>query len=290
MYEVLHNRIKTSKKPIYAILPSVVNVKKEINDFLEKGNIVFNDEVLFGTALSKVYHHTLPKLSNKNTEFQPNETVRNILNRASSGYLSQELALGLLESVGIKFITQYIAKNKAELLTISKSLKYPVVQKVNGPLHKSDVGGVILNVSNEQELISHFDMLMDIEGAHSVLIQPMISGMEIFIGAKKEGEYPHIVLCGLGGIFVEVLKDINASMIPISLEEAKCMITELKAYPILKGTRGKKGIRIDALAHIIEKVSQLLLMVPEIAELDINPLLANENDIIAVDTRIRIEK
>jgi acetyltransferase len=204
--------------------------------------------------------------------------------------LSQELAVGLLESVGIKFIPQYIVKTKQELLSISRSLKYPVVQKVNGPLHKSDVGGVILNVSNEQELVRHFDMLIDIKGAHSVLIQPMISGMEIFIGAKKEGAYPHIVLCGLGGIFVEVLKDVNASMIPISHEEAKHMITELKAYPILKGTRGKKGIHLDTLAHIIEKVSQLLFIAPEIAELDINPLLANENDIIAVDTRIRIEK
>lgn len=290
VYEVLNNRIKTSKKPIYAVLPSVVNVKKEINEFLEKGNIVFNDEVLFGSALSKVYNHSKPKLSNIDTDFQPNETVRNIINSASSGYLSQELAVGLLESVGIKFITQYNAKNKGELLAISKSLKYPVVQKVNGPLHKSDVGGVILNVANEQELRSHFDMLMEIDGAHSVLIQPMISGMEIFIGAKKEGEYPHIVLCGLGGIFVEVLKDVNTSMIPISHEEAKRLITELRAYPIIKGTRGKKGINIDSLAQIIVKVSQLLLLAPEIAELDINPLLANENEIIAVDTRIRIEK
>jgi acyl-CoA synthetase (NDP forming) len=290
VYAVLHNRIKTSKKPIYAILPSVINVKKEINNFLDKGNIVFNDEVLFGSALCKVYNHVLPKLTEIDTSIKVNEGIRNIINQAHSGYLSQELAVGLLESVGIKFIPQYIVKTKQELLSISRSLKYPVVQKVNGPLHKSDVGGVILNVSNEQELVRHFDMLIDIKGAHSVLIQPMISGMEIFIGAKKEGAYPHIVLCGLGGIFVEVLKDVNASMIPISHEEAKHMITELKAYPILKGTRGKKGIHLDTLAHIIEKVSQLLFIAPEIAELDINPLLANENDIIAVDTRIRIEK
>jgi acetyltransferase len=290
VYAVLHNRIKTSKKPIYAILPSVVNVKKEINNFLDKGNIVFNDEVLFGSALCKVYHHVLPKLTEIDTSIKANEGIRSIINQAPSGYLSQELAVGLLESVGIKFIPQYIAKTKKELLKISKDLSYPVVQKVNGPLHKSDVGGVILHVANEQELNINFDKLIKIDGAHSVLIQPMISGMEIFIGAKKEGEYPHIVLCGLGGIFVEVLKDVNASMIPVSYEDAKHMITELKAYPILKGIRGKKGINTDALAKIIEKVSQLLLMAPEIAELDINPLLANENEIIAVDTRIRIEK
>lgn len=288
VYNVLNERIKHSKKPIYAILPSVVNVKQEINEFLKKGNFVFNDEVLFGHALAKVYNHVLPKFSEINKSFKPNKKIRRIIEGASAGYLPPELTVELLEAAGITCITQYIVKTKEEVVHISKSMGYPVVQKVNGPLHKSDVGGVILNVSNAQELHHNFDKLMDIKGAHSVLIQPMISGMEIFIGAKKEGDYPHIVLCGLGGIFVEVLKDIRASMIPIPNEEARRMIADLKAYPILKGIRGQKGIDIKTLAKIIEKVSQLLLIAPEILELDINPLVATENEIIAVDARIRI--
>ena len=216
--------------------------------------------------------------------------MREIIEDLPNGYMPSETAIKLLEYVGVKFVKQYSAKNKDQLRSISKSLKYPVALKVVGPLHKSDVGGVILNIANDQELHNGFDNLMQIEDATSVLIQPMIQGVEIFIGAKKEGNYPHVVLCGLGGIFVEVLKDVNASMVPIIEEDAVKMIADLKAYPILKGIRGQKGINIQKFAEIIVKISDLLLIAPEIAELDINPLMASEKDIIAVDVRIRIEK
>ena len=289
-YEVLDQRIRTSKKPIYAILPSVVNVKDEINEFLRKENIVFNDEVLFGSALTKVYNHTVTTHITKDPKVSSQKDIRKIIDELPNGYMPSEKAIKLLAHVGVKFVKQYSAKNKDELRTISKSLEYPVVQKVVGPLHKSDVGGVILNIANGQELNTSFDRLMQIKDAKSVLIQPMMKGMEIFIGAKKEGNFPHVVLCGLGGIFVEVLKDVNASMVPIIEEEAIKMISGLKAYPILKGVRGQKGINIKRFAEIIVKISDLLSMAPEIAELDINPLMASEKDIIAVDVRIRIEK
>jgi acyl-CoA synthetase (NDP forming) len=199
-------------------------------------------------------------------------------------------AFQLLECVGVKFAVQKYAGTKAELNKVSPTLKYPVVLKVEGPLHKSDVGGVILNISDDKALNHSFDKLMQIEGAKSVLIQPMIKGMELFIGAKKESNYPHIILCGLGGIFVEVLKDISASMIPITEHDALKMIRGLKAYPVLKGVRGQKGINIKKYAEIIIKISELLCMAPEISELDLNPLLAFEKEIIAVDVRILIEK
>ena len=290
VYQVLHHRIRSSKKPIYAILPSIVNVKSEIKQFLNKGHIVFEDEVLFGKALSKVYNQIIPTTHNIDTSIKPNITIRNLINSATDGYLPQEIAVELLKLAGIECVPQYTAKSQNDILIISKTLSYPVVQKVNGPLHKSDVGGVILNVANAEDLYHNFNELMAIEKAHSVIIQPMISGLEIFIGAKKEGQYPHVILCGLGGIFVEVVKDISVGMIPIFPDNAKRMITELKAYPILKGIRGKSGINIKGLEEIIVKLSQLLVMAPEIVELDINPLLASENNIIAVDTRIRIQK
>ena len=162
--------------------------------------------------------------------------------------------------------------------------------KVEGPLHKSDVGGVILNVENDTQLSQGFQELMQIEGAKSVIVQPMIKGKELFIGAKKESGYPHVILCGLGGIFVEVLKDVSAGMIPVSGEEALNMINELKAYPILKGVRGQKGVNVNLFAETIVKISNLLTALPEIAELDINPLMATENGLTAVDVRIRLEK
>ncbi|MGB7785890.1 MAG: acetate--CoA ligase family protein, partial [Salinimicrobium sp.] len=199
-------------------------------------------------------------------------------------------AVSLLQNAGVKFATPIQVKNEAELNNILKSFNYPVVLKVDGPLHKSDVGGVILNISNDTDLLDSFHKLMQIEGATSVMIQPMIKGRELFIGAKKETNYPHVILCGMGGIFVEVLKDISASMIPVSNEDALKMINDLKAYRILKGVRGQSGINIELFAETIVKISNLLRMVPEIAEIDLNPLMATENDLTAVDVRIRIER
>jgi len=289
-YEILNKKIKTCHKPIYAILPSVVNVKDEIADFISKDNIAFTDEVLFGEALAKVYNSKKTDSNSTPTEIIDTKNVRKIIDNTPSGYISSESAIELLKFSGINFVPQYEVKNNSELLELSKSLKYPVVQKVIGPLHKSDVGGVILNVKNNEELIINYNKLMQIDGATSVIIQPMKKGTELFIGAKKENNYPHIIMCGLGGIFVEVLKDVNTSMIPISEEESLQMITQLKGYPILKGVRGQKGINIEALSKIIRKISALLEFAPEIAELDINPLLATADEIVAVDVRIRIEK
>jgi acetyltransferase len=145
-----------------------------------------------------------------------------------------------------------------------------------------------LNVEDEEQLLRNFDKLMQIKDAKSVLIQPMYKGLEIFVGAKKEGNFPHIVMCGLGGIYIEAFKDVSSCTIPVSKMEAKDMIFNLKSYPILKGIRGQKGIDLNEFEVIIRKISSLLQLVPEITELDMNPLLASSDQIIAVDARIRL--
>lgn len=290
VYNVLDKKIRICKKPIYAVLPSVVNVKNEITAFIQKGNIAFADEVIFGKALAKVYNSVSIDYTEITPYFSKNKSIRKIIASNNNGYLPAKYARELIKLSGVQFVEQYEINNKTEILKISKNFSYPVVQKVIGPLHKSDVGGVILNVKNETELISNFKRLMQIDAAKSVLIQPMISGIELFIGAKKESNFPPVVLCGLGGIFVEVLKDVHAGMIPISIKTATKMLTELKSFPILKGVRGQKGIQINKFAETIVKISNLLEIAPEIIELDINPLLATADQIIAVDVRIRIEK
>ncbi|OYT16087.1 MAG: hypothetical protein B7C24_09635 [Bacteroidetes bacterium 4572_77] len=121
-------------------------------------------------------------------------------------------------------------------------------------------------------------------------MQPMLSGTELFVGAKKEEKFGHMVLCGLGGIFIEVLKDVQNALVPLSTEEALKMIKSLKSYKIIEGVRGQKGINQDDFAEILVRLSALLQVAPEIAELDLNPLLATSEKIIAVDARIRIEK
>ncbi|HNX87125.1 MAG TPA: acetate--CoA ligase family protein, partial [Bacteroidales bacterium] len=121
------------------------------------------------------------------------------------------------------------------------------------------------------------------------LIQPMLSGTELFVGAKLEPKFGHTILCGLGGIFIEVLKDVAAGLAPLTMEEALRMIRSLKGYKIIEGTRGKEGVNEDAFAAVIVRLSVLLQAAPEIIELDFNPLLGNRDKVVAVDARIRIQ-
>ena len=167
---------------------------------------------------------------------------------------------------------------------------YPVVAKVVGPVHKSDVGGVSLNIRTKEHLDMEIERLMQIPDATAVMVQKMIKGTELFIGAKYEPRFGHIVLCGLGGIFVEVLKDVSSGLAPLSVSEAESMIHSLRGYKIIKGTRGQKGINEHKYMEIIVRLSTILRFATEIKEMDINPLLADADNVIAVDARIRVEK
>ncbi|HKJ05992.1 MAG TPA: acetate--CoA ligase family protein [Flavobacteriaceae bacterium] len=290
VYDVLDEKMKTCRKPIFPILPSVENVKNEITYFIEKGNINFPDEVIFGKALAKVYH-TKTSTEAEAVSFKMDETkINTIINNAKSGYLKPTEVRELLVAAKVPMVEETVANTLNETLKNASKLGYPVVAKVVGPVHKSDVGGILLNIKDEEELTLGFHKLMAIEEAEGVLLQPMKKGTELFIGAKKEDDFGHLVLCGLGGIYIEVLKDTSAALAPINTDEAKQMIKDLKSYKIIEGVRGQKGINEDVFAEIVSKISQLVTVAPQIVELDLNPLFGNEKEVFAVDARIRIEK
>jgi acetyltransferase len=177
-----------------------------------------------------------------------------------------------------------------EVESVAVKTGYPLVMKVSGPVHKSDVGGVILNINSDEEARSSFNRLMEIDGASGVLVQPMLKGTELFAGVKREGNFGHLVMCGLGGIFIEVLRDIATGIAPVGAEEAEFMIRSLKGYPILEGVRGQKGVDLQAFTGIVVRLSLLAEAAPEIFEMDLNPLLGTQENIVAVDARIRVEK
>ena len=290
VYDVLHKKIQTCKKPIFPILPSVVNVKNEIDYFISKGNINFTDEVLFGNALGKVNNTPKPRLG-KNSKSTINSTkIRAILDIAENGYLQPQQVKELLLAAKIPMVNEAVCTTKQTCIKTATEFGFPVVLKVVGPIHKSDVGGIVLNITSEEKLIASFNTIMKIKGATSVLIQPMKKGIELFIGAKKEGNFGHLILCGLGGIYIEVLKDIESALAPVSKNEAIEMIHNLKSHKIIEGIRNQKGVDETKFAELIEKISNLVTIAPEIAELDLNPLLGNEKEIFAVDARIRINK
>ena len=162
--------------------------------------------------------------------------------------------------------------------------------KVVGPLHKSDVGGVVLNVKDKETVAREFNRLIKIPETYAVEIYPMLFVTEIFIGASKEEKFGHQVLFGLGGIFVEVLKDVQAALAPVNYEEALTLIRQLRGYKIIQGVRGQQPVNEDLFADAITRISALVTAAPEIAEMDLNPLLGTPSAITAVDARIRIEK
>lgn len=290
VYDVLDKKMSECSKPIFPILPSVVNAKKEIDYFIRKGNINFPDEVLFGNALAKIFKTTKPitaKIEQKSIDLQ---SIRSIIKQAKDGYLEPQQVKEILIAAKIPLVEQVECDSAQLCLHETEKIGFPVVMKVVGPTHKSDVGGIVLNINSIKQLTESFDKIMKIEGAKAVLIQPMKKGLELFIGVKKEGNFGHLVLCGLGGIYIEVLKDVNATLAPVSKIEAFEMIQNLKSYKIIQGIRNQEGVNENIFAEIIVKISDLILAAPEIAELDLNPLLGNSHEIFAVDARIRIEK
>lgn len=176
------------------------------------------------------------------------------------------------------------------IVSLANEIGYPLVMKVVGPVHKSDVGGVVLNVSDEETVRKEFRRMMQIKDTYAVMLAQQLKGTEVFIGAKREDKFGHMVLCGLGGIFIEVLKDVKAGLAPVSCHEALDMIKGLKSYKIIQGVRGQEPVNEIKFAEAVARVSVLVKVAPEIFEMDLNPLLGNKENVVAVDARIRIEK
>ena len=291
VYDVLHKKIQECKKPIFPILPSVSTAGPEVQEFLKRGHVNFSDEVTLATALSQIM--STPKPAPPEVQLYGIDIPR--LNKIiydidTNGYLPPQTVRDILSCAGIPLVPEMVSTSKEELTAFATRVGYPVVAKVVGPVHKSDVGGVALNIRTPEHLALEFERMMKIEGATGVMVQKMLKGTELFIGAKYEERFGHVVLCGLGGIFVEVLKDVRSGLAPLSYDEAYSMIRSLRGYKILKGTRGQAGINEQKYAEIIVRLSTLLRFATEIKEMDINPLLADDKEVVAVDARILIEK
>ena len=290
VYEVLDQKMKTSRKPIYPVLPSTLTAKEEVTEFLSKGRINFPDEVSLGSALSRIYYTPIPAPKKASMPEVDIGRIRSIIDCSQNGYLKPNEIQALLDAVDIPRAGEAIVTNVEDAKQKAIKLGYPLVMKVVGPVHKSDVGGVVLNVKDEVSVAKEFERMIEIPETTAILMQPMLSGTELFVGAKYEEGFGHMVLCGMGGIFIEVLKDVSAVLAPIELSEAFKMIRSLKSYKIIQGVRGQKGINEDEFANIIFRLSALLTHAPEIMEMDLNPLLGTSKKVIAVDARIRIEK
>ncbi len=289
IYRMVDAKKKTAKKPIFSILPSSYHTEPETKVLFSLGRQAFDDEVAFAKALGKICNHKVPD----NNFIAPKidkTKIREIIDNASNGYIAPEKVQTLLDAVGLARAKEIVAENINDAKKAANEIGFPLVMKVVGPVHKSDVGGVKLNIKDNETVEQVFNDMMKIPDATGVLLQPMLSGTELFVGAKRDDTFGHILLAGLGGIFIEVLKDVQYALSPVSKSEAMDMIKSLKSYKIIEGVRGQKGINQDIFADVLVKLSALLEAAPEIFEMDINPLLGTPENVVAVDARIRIEK
>jgi acetyltransferase len=290
IYQLLHRKIRECNKPLFPILPSVTSTREELEYFMNMGNVNFPDEVVLGRALTKIFNTPYPAEEMIHADDVNLSVIRKIIDQAPNGYLEPGMIQQLLTAAGIPIVKEVVASNGRMLNKLAVEIGFPMALKVVGPVHKSDVGGVTLNIKSDAHLKAEFKRMMKIRGVHAVMMQKMLQGTELFIGASYEPRFGHVILCGLGGIFVEVLGDVSSGLAPLTFDEARSMIRSLRVYRIIQGTRGKPGINEKKFTEIIVRLSTLLRFATEIKEMDLNPLIGNTEEITVVDARIRIEK
>ena len=290
VYQVLNEKMQTCKKPIFPILPSVINVKEDVAYFISQGNVNFPDEVLLGKALTSILKTARPSEEKIFLDKIDIPEIRRIIDHTENGFQSPETIHRLFAAAGIPLVREITVTTVEAATETARQLGFPLVMKVVGPVHKTDVDGVVLNVKDIETVQREFRRLIKIKDTTAVLMAEMASGIELFLGAKYEDHFGHVILCGMGGIFVEVLKDVTSGLAPLTMCEAASMIKSLRSYQIIKGYRGKNGASERKFAEIMVRLSTLLRFAVEIKEMDINPLMGDGDKLMAVDVRIRIEK
>jgi len=193
-------------------------------------------------------------------------------------------AVNLLKKYNLDFVDFHIINSLKDF----DKLRYPIVLKIFSKkiLHKTDVGGVITNIRDKEKAKMCFNKLKRIRDVEGIVAQKQEEGVEVIIGMKRDEQFGPVVMFGLGGIFIEVLRDVSFRICPLTKKDAFEMIKEIKGYKILKGIRGKKGVDIDKIVDLILKLSKLALNEKEIKEIDLNPVIVNEKRAVIVDVRM----
>ncbi len=206
----------------------------------------------------------------------------------------------ILKQAGISVVETKLAETQKEAVSLSRKMGFPVALKIASPdvTHKSDSGGVKLSLNNPTEVKKAYDEIFKKvkkhyprAAIHGVSVQKMVRpGTEVIVGTSKDPQFGPVIMFGLGGIFVELLKDVSFRVIPVDKMDAQEMIEEIKGYPLLKGFRGAEPASIPAIIEIILKVSRLIEENPQIKELELNPIFAYRDKAVAVDARVILEK
>jgi len=296
-------------KPIVAVFMGGDSVRKAA-DYLRDSGVPCYDFPEKGVkTLSAMYEYARfmkePEHSPARFKDVDPRRVEEILNEARMDnrvVLLPNEAAQVVEAYGIRSTNNRLANSAEEAVKFSDELGYPVVLKIVSPdiLHKTDIGGVVLNLRSAEEVRSAFDGILTGVGRfmpkariYGVMVYHMVPrGREMIIGMSQDVQFGPLVMFGLGGIYVNFLKDVSFRLAPLSEYEAQGMMEETRAYALLKGIRGEEPSDVDALKHVLLRVGQLVWDFPEIVEMDINPVIVYEwgEGCIALDVKITLTK
>ncbi len=285
LYQSIMNGMDTCSIPVIPIMSSANTCQDMLVKVREAGKVIFPDEVPVGKALGRLSRKPVLSESMELPADFDKAKIETILNEQPE-QLDPEAVKEIMAAAGLKLPFQEDVFDKANLAAACEKAGFPLVMKVIGPLHKSDVGGVKVGIPSIEKAEAAWDEIMKIKDAKGVLIQQMIEGTEVILGAKKEDRFGHLIMFGLGGIYTEALKDVSFALAPLGREEGMSMIQKIKTLPILKGIRGEKGVSLDVLADYLARLSLLVYNFPQIEEIDLNPVKGYETDLYVVDSRI----
>jgi len=255
------------------------------------------EDALMALAVSRDHYRKLNILKEKPTFFSVNrDQVEHLFQKARGEERDLLLpeAFEVLQAYGISVADYQVVQGKGDLQKAMEKLGKPVALKVVSPeiSHKSDVGGVMLNLNDFSQAEKAYEKINSLNQRKvaGILVQKMVlDGKEIILGAKRDPSFGPVVLFGLGGIYVEILKETSLRVAPINRSEAEEMISELKATQILKGIRGERPLDIEALVENLLRLSQLMMDFPDIEGIDINPVKVLEKGAVALDARILLK-
>lgn len=305
--DVVISSSKNTDKPLFGVFIGGQRVRQAIQKMKQTSIPCFTDPSVAINAYAKLINFSELKDREIKEETYieiPKENIKNAskilekMKEAGIYEIGGEEAMQILSLYGFSFPERALAKTPMEAVAIAERIGYPVVMKVSSPhiLHKTDVGGVKLNLTNEKavynafiEITSNVKRFMPDAFIEGVMIYEMITGgKEVIFGVSYDRTFGHMLMFGLGGIYVEVLKDVSFRLVPVSKQEAIEMISEIKASKILDGVRGEKPYDKEELVNCILRLSRLVYDFPEIKEVDINPYMIMHNGGIGLDARIII--
>jgi acetyltransferase len=276
---------RTGPLPIVPVICSAATSAAKLAAFRAEGGVYLDDEVSAGRALGRLLNR--PRL------FAPPERPRGYdpaaVGRALYGWTgaaAPDAVEAILSAAGFRLPPQMVAATAAELKPACAQIGFPLVMKVAGILHKSDVDGVRVGVSDRREAEQAYAELAAIPGAEGVLVQKLITGVEVILGAVREEGFGHVMMVGLGGIHAEFLDDAAFGLAPLSTEEALGLIRRIRGFRLIQGVRSAAGVSLDALADALVRLSRLVVDAPAIAEIDLNPLKGLGGELFAVDARL----